>query len=93
MIYKLSARYTLPLAQVQLHHGWVREVVIVDALIILNTKPTILDHSRFFNRFVLLYFMAGIIEVHLTFDIPNKQALDPKRHDINATSFTLIPGI
>ena len=67
-----------------LPEGWHREVSILDAMFLINTRPlrqtnTIADYARLlFNRFVLEHFQMGAQEVHFLFDKPSTQDFDPK---------------
>ena len=66
-----------------LPNGWVPQVVVIDSMFTLHTKPlrnmTITDYANFiFNRFVLPHYRAGTLEVHLIFDKEVRQLFDPK---------------
>ena len=52
------------------------ECVIMDAMLLLNTKPlrsmkTFSDYANFlFDRYVMPYYKMGVAEIHLIFDSP-----------------------
>ena len=63
------------------------EVVIIDAMFIINTRPlrrtnTFSDYVLFlFNQFVIQHFRKGALEVHLIFDKPDRQLFNPKQFE------------
>ena len=78
-----KSSWTENLAELQLPlpQEWVPEIVIIDAMFLINTKPlrrtkTIAHYGQ--QRFALKYYQAGVSEVHLIFDEPGRQAFNPK---------------
>ena len=65
---------------------WVPEVVIIDAMFMINMKPlrrtvTIIDYSKLlFNQYALEHYKAGTNEVYLIFDKP-AQYFNPKQFE------------
>jgi len=65
----------------------VPEVVIMDTMFVINTRPlrqtnTFSDYALFlFNQFVTQYFRKGALEVYLIFDKPNRQIFNPKKFE------------
>ena len=65
---------------------WVPQVVIIDAMFMINMKPlrrttTILDYSKqLFNQYALEHYKAGTNKIHLIFDKP-AQYFNPKKFE------------
>ena len=87
---KFKKRYVLSDPQVfysKLPLGWTPEVAIIDTMFLINTKPlrsmkTITEYTKLiFNRFVAEYFLAGVKQVHLIFDKPQRQTFNPKQFE------------
>jgi len=63
------------------------QVVIIDAMFTINTRPlrqtkTIADYFKLlFNQFLLPHYKSGVNEVHLLFDKPGRQQLNPKQFE------------
>ena len=65
------------------------QVVIIDAMFMLNTRPlrqtkTIIEYTiLLFNQFAIQYYKTGVKEVHLIFDKPGRQNFNPKQFEHN----------
>lgn len=95
---KLEKRYTTqmcestPVIMNALPSRWVPEVVILDAMFLIQCSPlrqtmTIMDYAKLlFNRFVTLHYQAEVKQVHVLFDAPsqgkfNSKVYEQKRRD------------
>ena len=69
------------------HLPFVPQVVIIDAMFTLNTRPlrqtkTVSDYTKLlFNQLVLQHYKTGANEVHLVFDKPGRQQFNPKQFE------------
>ena len=70
-----------------LPQGWLPQVVILDSMFLINTKPlrqtkTLANYAQLiFDRFALQHFKAGASEVHFVFDNPGQQPFNPKQFE------------
>ncbi len=75
---KLRKRYVNQVIMDALPQGWSPDIIIVDAMFIINCKPlrnnrSIADYTMFlFNRFLLPHYDGHVNEIHLLFDNPAK---------------------
>ena len=64
--------------------GWIPQMVVVDAMFTIHTKPsrqacTLLQHMlTIYIKYALPHFEAGATEVHLLYDKPGQQHFNPK---------------
>lgn len=65
--------------------NWLPQSVIIEGMIIINVTPIRIHHSKMidyanflFQRFIVGYLIAGVIEVHIVFDSPGMFAVHPK---------------
>ena len=69
----------------QLPCGWTTEVVVIDAMFMINTNPlkSIKIVSEYgillLKVFVMPYFQSQCTEVHLCLDNPKQQQFNPKQ--------------
>lgn len=96
---KLQTRYCNSIPSVfcnALRSEWVPQVVVIDAMFIINTKPLrntkkVSDYAKLlYTRFVKEHFTFGVVEVHIIFDRQNTEYFNPKifeqsRRDLKAT--------
>ena len=81
---KLQARYTPLVVTTQLPCEWIPEVVIIDAMFMINTSPlkhikSITEYGALLLKvFVLPHFHNHSTEVHICFDNPKQQQFNPK---------------
>ena len=101
---KLRGRYssTDPVVfENSLPTGWVPDIVVIDAMFLVNTKPLrstgcISGYVKLLSsRFMLQHFQAGVQQIHLIFDKPGRQVFNSKsfehlRCDENNTSTYII---
>lgn len=87
---KLQACYQTaqpPVVVSTLPQGWLPQVVIIDSMFLINTKPlrqtkTPANYARLiFDRFALQHLKAGASEVHFVFDNPGQQPFNPKQFE------------
>ena len=82
---KLQARYNPSVVTTQLPFGWTPEVVVIDAMFMINTNPlksikTVFEYGTLLLKvFVMPYFQSHCTEVHLCFDNPKQQQFNPKQ--------------
>ena len=82
---KLTTRYKS--ADPPVFTSLLPQVVIIDAMFIINTQPlrqmkTILDCTKLlFNQFILHHYKANVNEVHLIFDKPGCQHFNLKQFE------------
>ena len=90
---KLQSRYQTakpPVVVSTLPQGWLPQLVILDAMFLINTKPlrrtkTLANYAQLiFEHFALEHFKAGASEVHLIFifDKPGQQLFNPKQFEL-----------
>lgn len=66
---------------------WVPEVVIIDAMFLINTTPLrqhkTLEHysDLLFRQYAVPHYVNGTIEVHLVFDCPSRVDFNPKFYE------------
>ena len=87
---KLQSRYQTakpPIVVSTLPQGWLPQMVILDAMFLINTKPLrrtkiLANYTQLmFERFALEHFKAGASEIHLIFDKPGQQLFNPKQFE------------
>ena len=90
---KLEKRYSTktcestPVITHVLPREWVPEVIILDAMFLIQCSPlrqtmTIMDYAKLLlNRFVIQHYQAGVNQVHVLFDCPSQQHFNPKVYE------------
>jgi hypothetical protein len=85
---KLKSRYESDSLKVLFSEmNCVPEVVIIDAMFIINTKPlrsmkTVAEYAKFlFTRFMTNHFSSGSKEVHVIFDKASDSQFNPKKFE------------
>ena len=72
---------------------WVPEVVILDAMFLIQCNPlrqtmTIKDYALLLlNHFAAQHYQAGVPEVHFLFDVPRTQHFNPKEYEQKRRDF------
>jgi hypothetical protein len=56
---------------------WIPQVVIVDAMFLVNTRPLRSNKTILFNCLIEEHLLCGAVEVHVVFDKPTKTMFDP----------------
>ena len=87
---KLKHRYASanpPVFSNSITSEFVPQVVIIDAMFLINTKPlrntkTVSQYTKLlFARFLQEHFNCGVSEIHLVFDKPERAEFNPKQFE------------